>query len=75
MSGRIAECSSGQNLVSTDVAQVDVIVKLLQGDADAHGDGDFFDGRIFITLRVRITLQEFDDHIYLRNIGGHEILP
>jgi mRNA-degrading endonuclease RelE of RelBE toxin-antitoxin system len=28
-----------------------------------------------ITMRVRITLQEFDDHIYLRNIGGHEILP
>ena len=30
---------------------------------------------ISITMRVRITLQEFDDHIYLRNIGGHEILP
>jgi hypothetical protein len=30
---------------------------------------------IFITKRIRITLQEFDDHIYLRNIGGHEILP
>ena len=29
---------------------------------------------ISITMRVRITLQEFDDHIYLRNIGGHEIL-
>ncbi len=25
--------------------------------------------------RYRITLQEFQDHIYLRNIGGHEILP
>jgi mRNA-degrading endonuclease RelE of RelBE toxin-antitoxin system len=30
---------------------------------------------ISVTMRVRITLQEFDDHIYLRNIGGHEILP
>jgi mRNA-degrading endonuclease RelE of RelBE toxin-antitoxin system len=30
---------------------------------------------ISITMRVRITLQEFDDHIYLRNIGRHEILP
>jgi mRNA-degrading endonuclease RelE of RelBE toxin-antitoxin system len=30
---------------------------------------------ISITMRVRMTLQEFDDHIYLRNIGGHEILP
>jgi hypothetical protein len=30
---------------------------------------------ISITMPVRITLQEFDDHIYLRNIGGHEILP
>jgi hypothetical protein len=30
---------------------------------------------ISITIRVRITLQEFDDHVYLRNIGGHEILP
>ena len=30
---------------------------------------------ISITKRIRITLQEFDDHIYLRNIGGHEILP
>ena len=30
---------------------------------------------ISITRRIRITLQEFDDHIYLRNIGGHEILP
>jgi mRNA-degrading endonuclease RelE of RelBE toxin-antitoxin system len=30
---------------------------------------------ISITMRVRITLQEFDDHIYLRNIGGHDILP
>lgn len=30
---------------------------------------------ISITISIRITLQEFDDHIYLRNIGGHEILP
>ena len=30
---------------------------------------------ISITIRVRITLQEFDDHIYLRNISEHEILP
>ena len=31
-----------------DVAQVDVIVKLLQRDTDAHGDRDFFDRRIFV---------------------------
>ena len=30
---------------------------------------------ISITMNVRITLQEFEDHIYLRNIGGHEIFP
>jgi hypothetical protein len=30
---------------------------------------------ISITRNIRVTLQEFDDHIYLRNIGGHEILP
>jgi len=30
---------------------------------------------ISVTMRVRITLRESDDHIYLRNVGGHEILP
>ena len=30
---------------------------------------------ISIDNHIRITLQEFDDHIYLRNIGGHKILP
>ena len=30
---------------------------------------------ISISMRIRITLQEFDDHVYLRNIGGHDILP
>ena len=30
---------------------------------------------ISISRSIRITLQEFEDHIYLRNIGGHEILP
>ncbi len=30
---------------------------------------------ISIDKDIRITLQEFDDHIYLRNIGGHKILP
>ena len=30
---------------------------------------------ISITMKIRVTLQEFEDHIYLRNIGGHEILP
>lgn len=30
---------------------------------------------ISIDMDIRITLQEFDDHIYLRNIGGHNILP
>ncbi len=30
---------------------------------------------ISVDMGIRITLQEFDDHIYLRNIGGHEILP
>ena len=30
---------------------------------------------ISITMKIRVTLQEFGDHIYLRNIGGHEILP
>ncbi len=30
---------------------------------------------ISITMSVRVTLQEFDDHVYLRNIGGHDILP
>jgi hypothetical protein len=30
---------------------------------------------ISITIRIRVTLQDFEDHIYLRNIGGHEILP
>jgi hypothetical protein len=26
-------------------------------------------------MKIRVTLQEFKDHVYLRNIGGHEILP
>ena len=30
---------------------------------------------ISITMKIRVTLQEFEGHIYLRNIGGHEILP
>ncbi len=30
---------------------------------------------ISITMSIRVTLQEFDDHVYLRNIGGHDILP
>ncbi|MDI6794360.1 MAG: hypothetical protein QME81_16095 [bacterium] len=30
---------------------------------------------ISITMNIRITLQEAKDHIYLRNIGGHNILP
>ena len=30
---------------------------------------------ISITMKIRVTLQEFEDRIYLRNIGGHEILP
>ncbi len=30
---------------------------------------------ISINMSIRITLQEFEDHIYLRNIGGHNILP
>lgn len=30
---------------------------------------------ISIDMDIRITLQEFDDFIYLRNIGGHDILP
>ncbi len=30
---------------------------------------------ISIDMHIRITLQEFEDHIYLKNIGGHDILP
>jgi len=30
---------------------------------------------ISISMDIRVTLQEFEEHIYLRNIGGHEILP
>lgn len=30
---------------------------------------------ISITMSIRVTLQEFEDHIYLRNVGGHDILP
>ena len=30
---------------------------------------------ISITMSIRITLQEFEDHVYLRNVGGHDILP
>jgi hypothetical protein len=30
---------------------------------------------ISITTSIRVTLQEFEDYIYLRNVGGHEILP
>lgn len=30
---------------------------------------------ISVDMSIRITLQEFHDHIYLRNIGGHNILP
>lgn len=30
---------------------------------------------ISVDMSIRITLQSFEDHIYLRNIGGHNILP
>lgn len=30
---------------------------------------------ISISMGIRVTLQEFEDHIYLRNIGTHNILP
>jgi len=30
---------------------------------------------ISITMNIRLTLQEFEDHVYLRNVGGHDILP
>lgn len=30
---------------------------------------------ISITMSIRLTLQEFEDHVYLRNVGGHDILP
>jgi len=30
---------------------------------------------ISITMSIRVILQEFEDHVYLRNIGGHDILP
>jgi mRNA interferase RelE/StbE len=30
---------------------------------------------ISITMSIRATLQEFEDHVYLRNVGGHDILP
>lgn len=30
---------------------------------------------ISITMDIRVTLQESPDHIYLRNVGGHDILP
>jgi hypothetical protein len=26
-------------------------------------------------MSIRVTLQEFEDHVYLRNVGGHDILP
>jgi len=26
-------------------------------------------------MSIRVTLQEFEDHIYLRHVGGHDILP
>lgn len=29
---------------------------------------------ISITMSIRVTLQEFEDHVYLRNVGGHDIL-
>ena len=28
-----------------------------------------------ITMSIRVTLQEFEDHVYLRSVGGHNILP
>jgi mRNA-degrading endonuclease RelE of RelBE toxin-antitoxin system len=30
---------------------------------------------ISITMSIRVTLQEFEGHVYLRNVGGHDILP
>ena len=30
---------------------------------------------VSITMSIRVTLQEFEDHVYLRNVGGHDILP
>jgi hypothetical protein len=30
---------------------------------------------ISTTVSIRVTLQEFEDYVYLRNIGGRDILP
>ena len=30
---------------------------------------------VSITMSIRVTLQEFEDHVYLRNVGGYDILP
>ena len=29
---------------------------------------------VSIIMSIRVTLQEFEDHVYLRNVGGHDIL-
>jgi hypothetical protein len=39
---------SGQNLMPTDVAQVDVVFKFLQGHSNLYGNGDFLDWRILV---------------------------
>jgi mRNA-degrading endonuclease RelE of RelBE toxin-antitoxin system len=30
---------------------------------------------ISISMTIRVTLQVYDDHVFLRNLGGHDILP
>ena len=42
-----------------------------QGGLKAYGGVD----EMMDDIENQITLQAFEGHIYLRNIGGHEILP
>jgi len=42
-----------------------------RGGLKAYGSVD----EMMDDIENQITLQEFEDHIYLRNIDGHEILP
>ena len=39
---------SGQDLMPTDVAHIDVILELLEGHPDPHGNGDFLDRSILV---------------------------
>jgi hypothetical protein len=70
--GLFSQLNSGQDLMPTDVAQVDVILKLLQGHSDLHSDGDFLDRWILVLESLYGLVSQRGDTCFARtNLTCH----